>query len=226
VTEDHSLRLKAAPLLRTRVAERIREAIATNRFPPGSRLVERELCELLGVSRTSVREALRELESEGLVSTEGARPVVATLTLAEVRAIYEVRIVLEGLAARLFARLATPEQFASLAAAARALYAAYGAYETGPLLVAKATFYEALFAGSGNAVAASMLRTIHTKISQLRATSLASRARMRASATEIRALVAALEKRDEDRAAELSATHIRNASEAAMAVYRAGLETA
>lgn len=224
MTEEHSLRLTAVPLLRTRVAERIREAISTNRFPPGSRLVERELCALLGVSRTSVREALRELESEGLISTDGGRPVVAILTVAEVQAIYEVRTVLEGLAARLFARRSTPAQLAALGDAARTLYAAYEHYETGPFLVAKARFYEALFAGAGNEVAASMLRTLNTKISQLRATSLASQDRVRASVAEIRALVAALEQRDEDLAAELSASHIRNASQAAMKVCRAELE--
>ena len=216
MTEDVSLRLQAVPRLRTLVAERIREAISTNRFPPGSRLIERELCSLLGVSRTSIREALRELESEGLVSTQGGRPIVAVVSAKEAADIYQVRVVLESLAARLFARHASEAHFAALEAAADALFAVYEAYEAGPFLVAKARFYEALFEGAGNDVAASMLRTIHTKVSQLRAASLSSSDRARASIREIRALIEALRARDEERAAALTVEHIENACEAAM----------
>jgi len=213
---DTSLRLRAAPRLRTLVAERIREAISTNRFPPGTRLVERELCDLLGVSRTSIREALRELESEGLISTEGGRPMVTVLSERELRDIYQVRVVLESLAARLFARNARRAQVAALVATAEELYAVYDDYAIVPFLKAKARFYEALFAGAGNEVAASMLRIIHTKVSQLRAVSLGTNNRAQVSVGEIRALVAALEAGDENRAAALTVEHIENASAAAM----------
>ncbi|HWW64145.1 MAG TPA: GntR family transcriptional regulator [Sphingomonadaceae bacterium] len=216
---DDGMKVGPVPRLRTLVAERIREGIATNRFPPGTRLVERELCEMLGVSRTSIREALRELESEGLISTQGGRPVVAVLTLPEIRDIYQVRTVLEELAARLFVRNATPEQFERLSTSAEALLQVYENYAPAPFLAAKARFYEALFEGAGNQVAASMLRIIHTKASQLRATSLSVPDRIQASIGEIRGLVAAVEARDEDLAARLSARHIENACRAAMTVY-------
>jgi len=219
-TPDTSLRLRAAPRLRTLVAERLREAISTNRFPPGTRLVERELCDLLGVSRTSVREALRELESEGLISTEGGRPMVTVLSERELREIYQVRVVLESLAARLFARNATRAQFLELSAAAEALYEVYHNYAIAPFLSAKARFYEALFAGAGNQVAAAMLRIIHTKVSQLRAASLASNNRAQVSVGEIRRLVGALEAKDEAKAAALTVEHIENASAAAMLALR------
>jgi len=216
--QDASFKLEAGPRLRTLVAERIRSAIVSNRFPPGLRLIERELCELLGVSRTSVREALRELESEGLISSRGGRLIVAVVDAREAAEIYQVRMVLESLAARLFARQAGAEHLSELQAASLALAAAGEAYEPTAFLAAKTRFYEALFKGAGNAVAASLLRTIHAKVSRLRAASLASPGRARASVREIGELVAALTARDEERAAQLTARHIENASQAAMRV--------
>jgi DNA-binding GntR family transcriptional regulator len=217
-TPEDSLRVASQPKLRTLVADRLRAAIARNRFPPGARLKERELCELLGVSRTSIREALRELEGEGLVSTQAGRPTVAVLSTKQVNEIYQVRVALEGLAARLFARQATDAHLAELEQATRALEAVVANFEVGPFLSAKTRFYDALFEGAGNEVAASMLRAIHTKVSLLRATSLASATRSVQSIKEIRALVAALAARDEEAAYRLCVEHIENASRAAMAV--------
>jgi DNA-binding GntR family transcriptional regulator len=214
--EDLSLKLDAAPRLRTRVADAMRLAISTNRFPPGSRLVESDLCALLGVSRTTVREALRELESEGLISTSGGRLTVSVVGAKEALEIYQVRVVLESLAARLFARNADETHILRLEAAVDALAGAYESYEASVFLTAKSVVYEALFAGGGNAVAASMLRNIHTKVSQLRATSLSNPGRAKASILEIRALVDALKSRDEELAAVLTVRHIENASDAAM----------
>jgi DNA-binding GntR family transcriptional regulator len=221
---EDSLRVVSQPKLRTLVADRLREAIARNRFPPGSRLKERELCELLGVSRTSIREALRELEGEGLVSTQFGRPTVTVLSAKQVDEIYQVRVALEGLAARLFTRHATAAHLAELRSATDALQAVFVNFEVGAFLVAKTRFYEALFEGAGNAVAASMLRAIHTKVSLLRATSLASAARSEQSIKEIWALVAALGARDEEAAYRLCVEHIENASRAAMAVLTQAAE--
>ena len=214
--DDLSLKLDAAPRLRTRVADAIRAAISTSRFPPGSRLVEGELCSLLGVSRTTVREALRELESEGLISTQGGRLSVSVVGAKEALEIYEVRVVLETLAARLFVRNATDQHVTVLAGAVDCLAAAYEHGEVGVFLTAKSAFYEALFAGGGNEVAASLLRNIHTKVSQLRAVSLSNAGRARASIQEIRALMDALKSRDEELAAVLTVRHIENACDAAM----------
>ena len=83
--------------LRERAADVIRQAIIDHRLPPGTHLKERELCEMLGVSRTSVREALRHLETEQLISTVPHRgPVVVSLTADDARQLYQVRAVLEG----------------------------------------------------------------------------------------------------------------------------------
>ena len=88
--------------LRRLVEDKLRGAIASGRFQPGQRLVERELCELVGVGRTSIREALRQLEAEGLVhSIPNRGPVVSTISVAEARELYAVRALLEGDAAEL-----------------------------------------------------------------------------------------------------------------------------
>ena len=101
VSKDHET-------LREKTVERLREALLNQFFAPGDRLIERELCELTGVSRTSVREALRLLESEGLIETIPNRgPIVASLSAEDAQYIYEVREALEGLAGRLFAERAS-----------------------------------------------------------------------------------------------------------------------
>ena len=213
---DAAFRLETVPRIRKQVAERIREAIASSRFPPGARLIERELCELMGVSRTSVREALRELESEGLVSTEGGRIAVAEISAKDALETYEVRAALESLAARLFARRATPDQMRALEEAAAHLFAVYEDFQPASFLEAKSRFYDALFAGAGNDVARGMLRTINTRASQLRVKSVSAPKRAQASIAEIRAIVDALRNRDEVLADALSRLHVENACRAAL----------
>ena len=97
--------------MRHQVAEVLRAAITTGRFAPGQRLVEKDLCELTGVSRASVREALRQLESEGLIQTLPNRgPLVSRLSTQDAASIYQVRGALEALAAQLFANHATDQR--------------------------------------------------------------------------------------------------------------------
>ena len=99
---EFNVSVTAAPL-REKVLDVLRSAITERHFKPGGRLVERELCDLMKVSRSSIREALRQLESEGLIDLiPNVGPVVKSLSEPEARAIYEVRAVMEGLAAKLF----------------------------------------------------------------------------------------------------------------------------
>ena len=104
----------AAPL-REQAVGVLREAILDFRLRPGQRLVERELIEQTGVSRATIREALRQLTAEGLVTIIPQRgAVVVELTQKEARDLYELRATLEALVARLFAERATDEQVAQL----------------------------------------------------------------------------------------------------------------
>ena len=84
---------KIAAPLRQSVTESIRYAIAVGHFKGGDRLPERSLCEMTGVSRTLVREALRQLESEGLIEVVPNRgPIVARITIKQAEDIYQVRM--------------------------------------------------------------------------------------------------------------------------------------
>lgn len=216
---DASMRVApvAAPI-RSQVVETLRTAITSGRFAPGQRLVEKDLCDLLGVSRPSVREALRELESEGLIHTIPNRgPLVSRLTSRDAASIYEVRGILEALAAKLCAERATPEQVAHLAATVDALEAASRTGDVEQVLVAKRAFYDALLDGSQNVIIPSMLRTMNARITQLRRVSLSSAERLPETIREIRAVVKAIADRDPEAAFKASLHHIEEASRIATA---------
>src|SRR5206468_8354739 len=126
----------------------MRGAIIAGRLAPGARLIERELIEMLGVSRTVVREALRQLQSEGLVAEDAKKGmVVRELSEAEARHLYDIRALLEGLAARLFVETATDAQVRKLADALQKTVEAYAAGDPRRILKTKTAFYEHLFAG-------------------------------------------------------------------------------
>jgi DNA-binding GntR family transcriptional regulator len=97
------------------VLDAMRQRILDGTWPPGTRLVEEHIAQELGVSRNPVREAVRVLEAEGLVATAPRRSVeVATIPTAEAIEIFEVRLPLEALAARLAAARAGPDDVARL----------------------------------------------------------------------------------------------------------------
>jgi GntR family transcriptional regulator, trigonelline degradation regulator len=218
---DATLRVASLPGRREQVASRLRDAIVTGRFAPGRRLVERELCELTGVSRTSIREALRELESEGLITTVPHRgPVVSVVSIETAEAIYQVRAVLEGLAAKLFVRGATDEHLRGLRKSLAELKKAQKANSIDGMVAAKAEFYRILLDGAGNEVAANILLTMHMRISLLRATSLGNRERSKRSVEELSALVKALEARDEEEAWRLCLKHVENAAMVTMTALK------
>ena len=107
--------IQNTPTLREMTADRLREAIFTMHFKPNDRLVERDLCDQTGVSRTCVREALRHLESEGLVERRSNKGLYVTaITPAEAQQIYEVRGALEPAVARLFVERASDADIKAL----------------------------------------------------------------------------------------------------------------
>ena len=119
--EDKGLSLgvqRVAAPLREQVLDLLRQAIVEHRLKPGQRLIERELVEQIGVSRTTIREVLRQLAAEGLVATIPQRgAVVAVPTAEEAAELYEVRAALESLAARRFVEHASESQVTALRAA-------------------------------------------------------------------------------------------------------------
>ena len=116
------LKLLKPETLRAQVENNLRQAIVSGQLKAGEKLVERELCEMLGVSRPSLREALRTLEAEKLIAIVPHRgPEVAAISLKEARDLYALRGLLESFAAHEFTRLASDEQVKSLGKTVRRL---------------------------------------------------------------------------------------------------------
>ncbi|MFN3881741.1 MAG: GntR family transcriptional regulator [Nitrincola lacisaponensis] len=219
---DDSLKInRTLVTLREMVLDKLRSAILNFQLLPGDRLVERDLCERLGVSRTSVREALRHLESEGLVEFDGNRgPRVAVITLEDARDIYELRCALEGLIVQLFTLNAKPKDIRALE---RALQENQKVLKNGNLqqvLDSVQGFYEVLLEGAGNQVAATQLRQLQARISYLRATSVTQANRRSSSNQEMERIVDAIKSGDPHAAHQASVDHVRAAAKVALEYLR------
>jgi DNA-binding GntR family transcriptional regulator len=207
----------AAPV-REQVLEQLRRAILELRLQPAQRLVERELIAQTGVSRTTIREVLRQLAAEGLVTTiPNKGTVVASPPLERAAELYEVRAVLEGMAARQFAERASDLHLRELRRALQGIEACAARGSAGnEMLVAKRAFYDVLFDGAGNATVQEIVGGLQARIALLRATSLAQPGRLARTVEEVRAIVEALEARDASRAVEACVAHVEEAGRTAL----------
>jgi DNA-binding GntR family transcriptional regulator len=210
----------AAPL-RQQVVERLRQEILDDVLHPGQRLLENTLCENYGVSRTVVREALRQLESEHLITMLPNRgPIVTVLTENNIRDLYEMRGTMEGLAGQLFAERASTEQVAALVAHIAEMETTYLRGTEASRGEAKDRFYTLLLDGAGNEVLTSSLRGIHSRIGIFRHFAFVDEERVRISMEELRKIVrAAAVDRDPARAKTACQEHILLAGELAIIEY-------
>lgn len=193
--------------LRTQVEERLRNAILDGRYRAGQKLVERELCELTGASRSILREALVSLESSGLIERESNRGY--SVTLLNVRQIYEIfelRASLETLAAELFAERASDTEMAQLESLLAELEHCVAAGDLPRMWRLKEDYYELLFSGCRNSEIRRALENIIDRVHYLRSRLMSDSERRAKSLEEMRRLTAALLARDriETRAACLA----------------------
>lgn len=201
--------------VRAQVLDSLRQAILDRRFPPGQRLIERELVELTGVSRTSIREALRELAAEGLVTTVPNRgTVVSSVTDKEARELYQLRSALEGLAGRLFVNNATETQRKALVKAFKAIEKAAKSGQS--ILKPKDQFYNVLFDGAGNESLRAMAGTLHARVAAMRSLSLSLPGRAATSVKELQAVVDAVLANDAEAAAQACSYHVEQAGRASL----------
>ena len=216
-TELKSLRIEDVPTVRAIVAQKLREAIMSGNLKPGQRLVERELCEMMGVSRPSIREALRQLEADGLVNTVPHRgPMVSTISLEEARQLYAARAVLEGFAGRECARLHDPAVVRKIGEALGRLKLALAESDMIAVLEAKTDFYAALIGGCQNAFIERMLKPLHDRITLLRITSMSHPKRVNKSLREVTAIWRAIQSGDADLAERCCVDHVKAAAVAAL----------
>jgi DNA-binding GntR family transcriptional regulator len=226
MSEERTSRLvrlvhESAPL-RRKISASLRQAIEQGSLKPGERLVEKDLCRELNVSRTSLREAFRELESEGLLMNQPRGMVVAQVTDHEASNIYKVRAALEALVSEQFAQDADDAARAELVQAVERLEHAYAERQYDLILSAKKEFYETLCRGADNLIVLDMLNRLNSRITQLRSASLSDPVRGTTSMAEIRNLAAALLAGDAMAARAAAVYHVASAASYTANLRRAG----
>ncbi|WP_438956724.1 GntR family transcriptional regulator [Cognatiyoonia sp.] len=189
----------------------ILEAIDEHIYVPGDRLVESELAERLGVSRTPVREALQRLETQSILTRDGRSLIVASLDHTQLSELYVVRGELEGLAARLAARHATPEEVRVL----RDMLDADKALINDPDAMSRANrrFHKQIHLASHNRFLVQQLDLVHRSMALLASTSIRADGRGIDTLNEHEAIVTAIEKGDGQAAYEALCDHISTAYE-------------
>lgn len=207
--------------VRQQTVNNLRNAIVEGRFKPGERLLERELCNLTGVSRTSIRESLRQLEAEGLIKViPNKGPVVATVSVNEARDLYEIRQVSEGLACRLFAERAESSAVEALAKTVELLEKATSEGDMKNVMDTKNAFYEIILEGCGNALIRLFINSLHARIAVLRSMSLSHQGRALESLSEIKCILEAIQRRDPSAAWDACVNHVNKAQSVAVQALR------
>jgi DNA-binding GntR family transcriptional regulator len=210
------IRTPSAPI-REQTVTNLREGITSGYFKPGERLIERKLCKLMGISRTPLREAMRQLETEGLIEIESfSGPRVAVVTFEQAQDIYQVRILLESFACRLFALNATNKEIRDLRRVFNQIEKTSETVKTTDLVALKDEFYDIILIGCGNRLISFIFKSITARIAFLRRTSLSQSGRPAKSIAEVRRIVEAIEKRDADAAWEASMHHVKIARDNAL----------
>ena len=189
----------------------ILQAIDVGIYKPGDRLVESDLAERFGVSRTPIREALQRLETQSLLSRDGRSLIVASLDHSEMAELYVVRSELEGLAARLAARHAADEEIKVL----QGLVDEDRALIDDPAALARANrrFHRQVHLASHNRFLVQQLDLVYRSMALMATTSLAAQGRGERALAEHQAIVDAISARDEDAAYAALKSHISIAFE-------------
>ncbi|MDN5343968.1 MAG: hypothetical protein PWQ18_79 [Clostridia bacterium] len=207
--------------LREIVFEALREAIISGHLKAGERLMEVQLAEEMGVSRTPVREAIRKLELEGfvvMIPRKGA--YVADLSTKDIADVFEIRSALEALAAGLACERITEEELDELE---RLLIKVAECAETNDLatLVGVDTqFHDILYRASRNDRLAQIINNLREQIQRFRTISMGTPGRMWETLKEHKQLVEAITARDVELAQRLAQEHIENAENRLMEAIR------
>lgn len=208
-----SLRIDSPPAtLRVLALDRIRGAIVSGVFEAGTRLVERTLCDQLGVSRSVIREVIRHLQTEGLIEMSKQGPIVARLDWNDARQIYDIRALLESAAVAACASTADSTIKLRLASILDDLDGAAAHRDPPAMLDATIQFYEAIFTCSGQDVAWEIVARLNSRISRLRVMTLSTANRTVSGPARLREIFEAIEHNDSESAAAACRQHIAEAA--------------
>jgi len=189
----------------------ILDAIDTGVYGPGDRLVESELAERFGMSRTPIREALQRLETQSILTRTGRSLIVASLDHNQLAELYVVRAELEGLAARLAAQHATPEEVRVLEGMVE--HDRQLVDDPGQLARANRRFHKQIHLASHNRYLIDQLDLVHRSMALLATTSLAADGRGVKALEEHAEIVQAIGSGDGEHAAAALRRHLSYAFE-------------
>lgn len=195
--------------LRERVFQRIRQSILDGKYKQGDALRESAIANELNVSRTPVREAIRQLELEGLVrSIPNKETVVCGITEEDVHDIFMVRGKLEGVAGRLAAERITEEELEKIQEILELteFYANKG--DVSRIETLDHTFHDLIYNATKSKIIKHVLSDFHAYIQQTRKKSIATPGRVQCLLEEHRAIYEAIKNRDGDKAEELINAHL------------------
>ena len=199
--------------LRAKVFNQLQNDILNGKYKQGSSLIETKLSEDMGVSRTPIREAIKQLELEGLVQTVPHKGVVVKgISSKDIRDIYTIRMLIEGLAARWAAENITDEELNELQEAVDLEEFYTNKNDSQHLLKFDSRFHEIIFNASKSKPLKQILSTFHNYVQRARNASLGSPSRAREALKEHKATLQAIKEKDPDKAEKLTTEHIKNAS--------------
>jgi DNA-binding GntR family transcriptional regulator len=214
---DQLKTLEPPLLVRERAVEQVRSAIISGELAPGTRLIERELCAALGISRASVREMVRLLQAERLIEVEPRRgPTVAILSRKQAAEIYEVRGMMESLLVQRFTEHATGDDIAVLLEIFAQVKAAAADSAPQRIVALMQRFNAHLMAVAQHAIAREILDGLNARISWLRLRAMSKPGRTETSLGEMGAVLEAVARREPERAAKLMGESVANACRAAL----------
>jgi DNA-binding GntR family transcriptional regulator len=202
----------------------ILDGIEAGTWRPGDRLVESELAERLGVSRTPVREALQRLETQGMLARDGRSLMVASLDHSQLAELYAVRGTLEGLAARLAARHASDEEVRVLQGMVTEDRALIGG-DPRALSRANKRFHRQIHLASHNRFLIQQLDLVHRAMALMANTSFAAEGRDQQGLAEHDRIAAAIAARDGEMAEAALREHISRAFETRLRIDAGELRT-
>jgi DNA-binding GntR family transcriptional regulator len=189
--------------LREKIVETVRNAIVNGQIPAGARVAEPELADRFGISRTPIREAFRQLESEGFITViprKGA--IVASLSAKDISDFYDLKMVLEGYAARCAAKVLTEKELVKMEAVNRQMEMASTKKDLRKVLSLHNEFHEIFLKSCGNEKLYSIVQNMVMQFQRFRLI-LAMRGRIEGSIRQHREIIDAFRKRDADLAESL-----------------------
>ncbi len=199
--------------LADQVFQQLEDDILLGKYKRGEILTETKLCEIMGVSRTPIREALRRLSSEHIIEETTKGSLVLGIDKNDVRDIFAIREKIEGEAAAMAAENATEEDLAALSEAVD-LQEYYAQKENfAGMEVQDKRFHKLIYSSCKSVVYYDTLIPLHKKTSKFRRLSVESHSRAKVSAKEHREILNALKQRNSDLAKRLMTEHITKAYE-------------